>query len=72
MEDTRNVIIKHHGAATGAARPKIEFDVSRGQALVITHMHIDHVGRIPWPLAAELNRRYQANAQNVRILVRKH
>ncbi|WP_153914069.1 MBL fold metallo-hydrolase RNA specificity domain-containing protein [Shewanella sp. TC10] len=30
----------------------IEFDVSNVQALLVTHCHIDHVGRIPYLLAA--------------------
>ena len=30
----------------------IEFDIRRVQALVITHVHIDHVGRVPYLLAA--------------------
>ncbi|MFC6980602.1 MBL fold metallo-hydrolase RNA specificity domain-containing protein [Microbulbifer taiwanensis] len=30
----------------------IEFDISSVRALVVTHMHIDHVGRIPYLIAA--------------------
>jgi len=30
----------------------IGFDIEGVQALVITHVHLDHVGRIPWLLAA--------------------
>ena len=30
----------------------IEFDISTVQALIVTHVHIDHVGRIPYLLAA--------------------
>ena len=30
----------------------IDFDIHRIQALIATHVHIDHVGRIPWLLAA--------------------
>lgn len=32
--------------------PEIEFPVEHLRALVITHVHIDHCGRIPWLLAA--------------------
>ena len=35
-----------------AARPDIDFDISTVRALVATHVHIDHVGRIPYLLAA--------------------
>jgi metallo-beta-lactamase family protein len=37
---------------SGADRLEIPFPVERVQALVATHVHIDHVGRIPWLLAA--------------------
>ncbi|WP_151671773.1 MBL fold metallo-hydrolase RNA specificity domain-containing protein [Nitrincola schmidtii] len=30
----------------------INFDISSVKALIVTHVHIDHVGRIPWLLAA--------------------
>src|SRR5690554_2181564 len=30
----------------------IEFDISTVKALIVTHVHIDHVGRIPYLLAA--------------------
>lgn len=30
----------------------IEFDIAGISALVVTHVHLDHVGRIPWLLAA--------------------
>ncbi|TXG97881.1 MAG: MBL fold metallo-hydrolase [Nevskiaceae bacterium] len=39
-------------AAPGAALAPLGFDVQGIQALVITHVHLDHVGRIPALLAA--------------------
>ncbi|WP_428980157.1 MBL fold metallo-hydrolase RNA specificity domain-containing protein [Catenovulum adriaticum] len=36
----------------GAHSPQINFDLSNIKALVVTHCHIDHVGRIPWLVAA--------------------
>ncbi|MBA4501531.1 MBL fold metallo-hydrolase RNA specificity domain-containing protein [Marinobacterium marinum] len=33
-------------------RHQIDFDISGVIALIATHVHIDHVGRIPWLLAA--------------------
>jgi metallo-beta-lactamase family protein len=36
----------------GAGSPEIDFSLDGVQALVVTHVHIDHVGRIPYLLAA--------------------
>lgn len=33
-------------------RMAIDFDISSVNALIVTHVHIDHVGRIPWLLDA--------------------
>ncbi|NCA70023.1 MAG: MBL fold metallo-hydrolase [Sphingobacteriia bacterium] len=35
-----------------ADRLRVDFDISRIQTLIITHVHIDHVGRLPHLLAA--------------------
>jgi metallo-beta-lactamase family protein len=37
---------------TSAEQLSIDFDISTVQALIVTHCHIDHVGRIPYLLAA--------------------
>ena len=37
---------------TAADRLEIAFEVDSVRALVLTHVHIDHCGRIPWLLAA--------------------
>ncbi len=40
------------GNGNSSDHHSIDFDISRVRALVATHVHIDHVGRIPWLLAA--------------------
>ena len=37
---------------TGNKSQAVDFPVSHLKALVVTHAHIDHIGRIPWLLAA--------------------
>ena len=60
LGDGRSVLIDcglFQGAEVGpdgasAARLKIDFPVSPVQALILTHVHIDHVGRLPHLIAA--------------------
>ncbi|MFC7159454.1 MBL fold metallo-hydrolase [Pseudidiomarina halophila] len=40
------------GGGAGPSSPEIEFPLDAVQALVITHTHIDHVGRVPYLLMA--------------------
>jgi metallo-beta-lactamase family protein len=41
---------------TGSAHtPQISFAISHIKALIVTHVHIDHVGRIPYLIAAGFN-----------------
>lgn len=37
------------------ARHRVEFDISQVMALIVTHVHIDHVGRLPYLMAAGFN-----------------
>lgn len=39
----------------GSGRLEIEFPIEHIKALVVTHVHIDHVGRLPYLLAAGFN-----------------
>jgi len=43
------------GNGNSSDRHSIGFDISSVRALIATHVHIDHVGRIPWLLAAGFN-----------------
>ncbi|MCP4272275.1 MAG: MBL fold metallo-hydrolase, partial [Gammaproteobacteria bacterium] len=43
------------GADSSISKKGIDFDIVNVQALIITHCHIDHVGRIPYLLAAGFN-----------------
>ena len=40
------------GSGAGANKLAIDFPIDAVQALIVTHVHIDHVGRIPYLLAA--------------------
>ncbi|MDN2664379.1 MBL fold metallo-hydrolase [Psychromonas sp. 14N.309.X.WAT.B.A12] len=60
MIDERNSVLVDCGLFQGAETSgrgdddllSIEFDISTVQALLVTHCHIDHVGRLPYLLAA--------------------
>jgi len=43
------------GTGSHAEQLAIEFDIAQVRALVVTHVHIDHIGRIPYLLAAGFN-----------------
>ncbi|MDJ0738205.1 MAG: MBL fold metallo-hydrolase [Gammaproteobacteria bacterium] len=43
------------GKGAHAEQLAIEFPIDRVRALIVTHVHIDHVGRIPYLLAAGFN-----------------
>ncbi|MCL1057896.1 MBL fold metallo-hydrolase [Shewanella gelidimarina] len=46
----------------------IEFELSNIQALIVTHCHIDHVGRIPYLLAAGFNKPIYATVATAALL----
>lgn len=52
----------------GAGNLAIDFDVSRIQALVLTHVHIDHVGRLPWLFAAGFSGPIYCSGPSARLL----
>ena len=60
LTDGRSVLVDcglFQGAETaadgaGAEQLAVTFPVDRVAALIVTHIHIDHVGRIPYLLAA--------------------
>ena len=43
---------ENSGEGAGANNLAIEFPIEHVRALVVTHVHIDHVGRIPYLIAA--------------------
>lgn len=47
---------------------KIEFPIDHIQALVVTHVHIDHVGRIPYLMAAGFKRPIYCSQPSAKLL----
>lgn len=47
---------------------QIDFPLNTVKALFVTHCHIDHVGRIPWLLAADFTRPVYASAATAQLL----
>lgn len=50
------------------ANKAIGFDLSQVKALLVTHCHIDHVGRIPYLLAAGFNGPIYATEATAQLL----
>ena len=54
--------------SSNAEQLKIAFDISQITALLVTHCHIDHVGRIPYLLAAGFNQPIFATTATAALL----
>ena len=59
---------EHSIGGAGAGRLAIEFPVDQVRALVVTHVHIDHVGRIPYLLAAGFGGPIYCSQPSARLL----
>ena len=59
---------KNNGAENNEKHLAIDFDISTVQALIVTHCHIDHVGRIPYLLAAGFRGPIYATTATVALL----
>ena len=47
---------------------KIEFDLDGIQGLVLTHVHLDHIGRVPYLIAAGFNRPIYCSPPTAKLL----
>lgn len=54
--------------SNGGGTPTIDFPVNGIQALLVTHCHVDHCGRIPWLLAAGFKGPIFASQATARLL----
>lgn len=55
-------------ASGSAGAPQINFAIEHIKALIVTHVHIDHVGRIPYLLAAGFNGPIYATSASATLL----
>jgi metallo-beta-lactamase family protein len=53
---------------SSAQQLQIEFDINTIQALIVTHCHIDHVGRIPYLIAAGFDKPIYATKATAALL----
>ncbi len=58
----------NEGLEQGEQQLEIKFDISTVKALIVTHCHIDHVGRIPYLLAAGFNGPIYATTATANLL----
>ncbi len=56
-----------HGKAD-AYNLELDFTINKVQALILTHCHIDHAGRIPWLLAAGFNKPIYCSHPTAKLL----
>lgn len=52
----------------GVQGQKIDFDISRVMALIVTHVHIDHIGRLPYLFAAGFKGPILCSVPSARLL----
>jgi len=56
------------GQGADSKQLTIEFDISHIEALVVTHVHIDHVGRIPYLMAAGFDKPIFCSEASAKLL----